>query len=154
MKSDKNTFDIGPVVTKGNKTVSIPYDDGQLYFDIFVYHYTEGKRIINVVECKTRQNYNANSINSLKRELKNFIIKAYKSIDHLKKQYNNDYKFLFISNIPFGIWNDAITIDFLNNNLEEINPLDNDKISDLKSKLEIMILSNWVLNLVKGEWAR
>ena len=36
MKSDKNTFDIGPVVTKGNKTVSIPYDDGQLYFDIFV----------------------------------------------------------------------------------------------------------------------
>ena len=76
-----------------------------------------------------------------------------KSIDHLKLHYGNNYHFYYISNIPFRMWNNNITIDYLKDVLrEEFNPLDEDKIADLRQRFKIIIFNEWILEYVKGEW--
>ena len=147
----ENRFDIVGDCIHGN--AFIPHESGPIFFDILVNH-TRPRNLTQLVfECKTRIDYNTNSINSLKNELKIFFKKSYKAIDHLKSVYRDNYQFFFISNIPFRMWNNNITIKYIKEALrEEFNPLDEDKISDLKQKVKIIILTEWILEFVKGEW--
>jgi hypothetical protein len=108
-------------------------------------------RIHYCVECKTRRDSNSQTAADLKRHLKVFIQKAYKTMDHLESRYGDNYGYIFISDVPFGIWGDNITFNFLKEALKDISECDNNKIAKLASKLKIMIFADWFIDLFKEE---
>jgi hypothetical protein len=64
---------------------------------------------------------------------------------------NSDYGFIFISDVPFGIWNDEINFDFLKEALDDTSTLDTTKITKLASRLKIMIFADWFVDIFKED---
>jgi hypothetical protein len=150
--SGKHTFEVAETCLDNDKGAILPLKRRKVYFDIFLRHTikesssSKVNRII--IECKTRENCNSASISSLKNDFKIFILKCYESMDYLKSTYRENYIFLFITNIFFGINNDDLTFEFLKEQLDEISKKDNDKISLLTQKLKIIVFIDWFTGIV------
>lgn len=155
MSSVNHSFSIEQTCTEGPNSATIPCGTEQVHFDILLVEDIRNHRIHHCVECKTRKDSDSHTANDLKRHLRGFIKKAYKTIDHLETRYseraNADYGFIFISDVPFGVWNNEINFDFLKEALDDIPTPDTTKITKLASKLRIMIFADWFIDIFKED---
>ena len=155
VSSINRKFTIEQTCDEGENSATIPFGTEQVHFDILLLEDTGNRKIHHCVECKTRKDSGCQTASDLKRHLKEFIKKAYKTIDHLETRYdervNSDYGFIFISDVPFGIWNDEINFDFLKEALDDTSTLDTTKITKLASRLKIMIFADWFVDIFKED---
>ena len=98
---------------RGAEAATIPCGMELVHFDVLMVDETRHNRIHYCIECKTRRDNDSQTASDLKRHLRAFIKKAYKTMDHMESRYGNNYGFIFVSDVPFGIWNDNINFDFL-----------------------------------------
>lgn len=151
VSSINHGFSIEQTCLEGSEAATIPCGLELVHFDILMVEETGHNRIHYCVECKTRRESGSQTASDLKRHLKIFIKKAYKTMDHMESRYGNNYGFIFVSDVPFGMWNDNINFDFLKEALNDIDPLDNTKITKLTSKIQILIFADWFIDIFKEE---
>jgi len=155
VSSKDHSFSIEQTCLEGRNSATVPFGSEQIHFDILIVEETGNRRIHYCVECKTRRDSDSQTASELKQHLKEFIKKAYKTIDHLEGRYDErvraDYGFIFISDVPFGVWNTDIDFDFLKEALVDLGTLDNCKITKLTSKLKVMVFADWFIDLFKEE---
>ena len=154
ISSKRNEFTITEDCTDGQESATIP-DLSDLmhpiHHDILLIHEFNGIRKHYCVECKTRKECGPNTSTDLKRQLKTFIQKAYKSADHLQARYGDNYGFMFISDVPFEVWDNHINHTFITEALKGMPNPDQDKISRLAPKIRIMVFSDWFAALFKED---
>jgi hypothetical protein len=150
ISSKKNFFTITETCTDGPESATIPSGADHIRFDILMINKNEnGRRIHYCVECKTRSECGTATTNDLKRHLDIFLQKAYQSMDWLETKYVGSYGFLFISDVPFEVWDNHVNLEYVQRALRNETAPDNNKISKLHPKVKIMVFSDWFADLFK-----
>lgn len=151
ISSPKHRFAVDETCLTSPTTATIPHETGLVRFDIFLIHETGGRTIHYCIECKTRSECSPSTSSNLKGHLKIFLEKAYKTVDWLDSRYRGDYGYMFISDVPFGVWDSHITFDYIKEALDNSPSPDSNRITKLTSKVKIMVFSDWFAGLFKEE---
>ena len=133
---------------QADDAVSIPVRNERIAFDILLFQTrvdptsdSQEKRVYFYCECKKREHARA-----LKRLLKEFLHKSLRATTELKKQYSDDFGFIFICNKPFGIdQTDLEDVAKVTQLLNDSTISQND-IADLCGRIGILFFSYWFLN--------
>ena len=151
ISSPRHRFAVHETCLTSRTSATIPHGNDLVHFDIFLIHETGERTIHYCVECKTRSECSPSTSRNLKRHLKIFLQKAYKTVDWLDSRYVGDYGYMFISEVPFGVWDNHLTFDYIRNALVNSPAPDSNRITKLTSKVRIMVFSGWFANLFKEE---
>lgn len=151
ISTDRQKFEIAESVLEGDKAASVPVGNEFVYYDIQFTHTYGNKRIHYYCECKTRKEYSSQVTSDLKRHFKEFVRRAYKTIDWAESRYPDKYGFLFISDVPFEIWDNTIVFSYLKEVLQGVTSLNENKVSGLTSKVRILVLPDWFISLFQEE---
>ena len=149
ISSKKNAFTISETCKDGPASATIISGSDPVRFDILMIHKVEDERIHYCVECKTRSECSTSTSSDLKRHLDIFLQKAYKCIDSLESRYGENYGFMFISDVPFEVWDNHVNLEYVQSAIGNEPPPDNNKISRLHPKVKILIFSDWFADLFK-----
>lgn len=151
VSSAKHRFTVDETCIVSRTCATIPHETGLVHFDIFLIHDIGERSIHYCVECKTRSECSPSTASDLKRHLKIFLQKAYKTVNWLDSRYVGDYGYMFISDVPFGVWDNHLTFNYIRNALDNSPAPDSDRITKLTSKVKIMVFSDWFADLFKEE---
>ena len=146
LSSERNKFDIKETCLEGERAATVENEDQVIHFDILLIHEYEKVRTHYYCECKTRKEYSSRIISDLKRHLKIFLNKAYRTIDFAESRYGKNYGFLFISDVPFMSDNN-LTFSYLKDVLGDIPSLDDNKVNRISTRIRILTLSDWFVGL-------
>jgi len=143
-------FDIKETCLMGERAATVETRDDLIRYDILLIHVYKDVGTHYYCECKTRNECSSTVTNDLKRHLRIFLHKAYKTIDSAKSRYGDNYGFLFISDMPFEMADSNITFRYLKETLSDIPSLDEDKLNSMTARVRIFILSDWFIGLYGG----
>jgi len=140
-------FQIFQISYQAPDAVSVPVGEERIKFDILLYQEridpTRNPKEMKVYfycECKKRANSG-----DLENQLKEFLIKALKALPQIRRDFSDDFGFIFVTNRPFGI---------VQENLEDVNYVHKflgesynvNDIAHLCQKVGVLFLTDWFLD--------
>lgn len=133
----------------GPQTATIPVSEENVRFDIFMRQVTEQGSVHYVCECKFRSRRGSNS--DLRGHFRVFAQKALKVLDHMLDKYGRDrFCFLFVSTVPFSIWDEDISnLERLQTLLGNFN-LGVERLHVLSDHLRIMVVPIWIVETLQS----
>jgi len=141
-------FKIRDLAYWAEEAATIKINGELVRFDIFMIQEiklepgVDDTAIINYIcECK----YRSDSA-TLQNEFKTFLKNVIKTYEDSQRKYAENFRYLFITNRAFGIWDEEFqSVEFLQNFLDDeeysINVL-----SYISQKIGLLVLSEWFLD--------
>ncbi len=114
-------------------------------FDILMDQSFKDVTIRYFCECKSRGSSGAESSRNLKAEFVSFLKKANNTTAYVRDTWGDNHMFMFISNVPFGIWNDhleqsALVAEFAKKLGNKV-----DATLRLLQKVRIFVIPEWLV---------
>lgn len=138
-------FKIYETCYDGPETAMVRTENDNVRFDILMkQEETEGGGIHYFCECKFRSR--TESRTELRSQLRTFLDKALKVLPYMVRKYGTDhFCFLFVSTVPFDIWEENISnVGFLGTLLNASSPGAED-LATLSSHLKVTIMPTWFI---------
>lgn len=149
VSSSRNRFDVKETCLEGERAATVENEGQIIHFDILLIHVRDNIRTHYYCECKTRKECSSSTESDLKRHLKIFLHKAYQTIDSAESRYGENYGFLFISDVPFGMADSNLAFSYLKEALKDIPSLNENRLNDMSTRVKIIILSDWFVGLFR-----
>lgn len=143
---DLEGFKVVETCYEGPGTATISTQSGEEHFDIFMRHDSrEGYVVHYLCECKFRSGESLD----LESKFKVFLSKANKVLDYALSRYGEGrFCFLFIANVPFGIWENQVqSVQWIMEQLKEENPTV-DRMRKLSQSMRILIIPHWFIKTI------
>jgi hypothetical protein len=127
--------------------VSVPLPTERVRFDILLFQtrINEGhnppreEKKYFYCECKKRQN-----LTELRSGLKEFLVKAVKASPQLRRDFADNFGFIFFCNKPFGVDQENLqNVEYIRQFLD--NAYEVNVITQLCDKIGIIFLTDWIL---------
>lgn len=128
----------------GPETATVVTKNDKVRFDILMKQKTTEGGVHYFCECKFRSNIKAKS--ELRSEFENFVKNALKVINYAKRKYGeNHFCFLFVTTIPFEIWEENISdVNYLKKLVG--NPaIDINDLIILSNHIKLTIVPGWLI---------
>jgi len=142
-------FKIYETCYDGPETAMVRTENNNVRFDILMkQETTEGGGAHYFCECKFRSNMESRT--ELKSQFKVFLEKALKVLQYMIRKYGrNHFCFLFVTTVPFDVWEEKISnIEFLMNLLD--NPvIGSDDLVTLSNHLKIIVIPTWLISALR-----
>lgn len=150
ISSSRNRFDITETCLEGGeRAATVEVGDHLVNFDILLIHVAGNVRTHYYCECKTRRECSGRTDSDLKRHLKIFLRKAYQTMDSAQSRYGENYGFLFISDVPFGVADGNVNFSYVKEALTDISTLDENKLNHIVGKVRILLFSDWFVGIFR-----
>lgn len=128
----------------GPGTAMVPISDKHIRFDVLMKQETPNGGVHYFCECKFRGSIRAKA--GLRSEFKSFVERAIETLQYVTGKYGKThFCFLFITTIPFDVWEEDIhDVEYLRQLLGNSNTRLTDLVT-LSKHLQIIVIPWWLV---------